>query len=212
VPGGAARDPDEIVGRTVLERILPGEPIRLERLTAKDVQPGLAALVGKGSRAVSLDVSDSDRVSGFIDPGATVDVIVTFPKERDIPAETVTMGQNLRVLAVDEILSETAQGEEPVTKEQVTLAMNPVDAERILHAVKVGEPRLTLRSYIDHEVTPLPTTRSTSRIGRVSVSIGEWWEAFTPEAFAAMQARLERARLPEPLPIDASLLRPLHTP
>lgn len=211
VPDSVAHDMEKLLGRTVKERLLPGEVIRPERLAPEGLQSGLSALVDKGGRAVSLEVSDADRVSGFIEPGDAVDVLVTFPKERDVPAATVTLGQNLRVLAVDEVMSETAEGE-PVKKEQITLAINPVDAERIVHASTQGEPRLTLRADADHEIFPL-ASGPIARLGAESYSVKQWREMVTATEYAAMVARLEQERKPEPVAVDPHLLRPIvHKP
>jgi pilus assembly protein CpaB len=206
VPDGVALNVEDLVGRTVTERLLPGEAIRMARLAPRDAQSGLAALVGEGSRAVSLEVSNGEKVSGFIEPGDQVDVLVTFLKERQVPAETVMLGENVRVLAVDHVMSETAEGE-PIEKQRVTLALNPVDAERLVHAAEVGKPRLALRAMADNGITPIAGVAPPPRLGSLTYSVKEWREKVSPGQYAAMVSRLERHTAPKPLPVDPHLLR-----
>ncbi|MCA9495191.1 MAG: hypothetical protein KC621_34925 [Myxococcales bacterium] len=50
-----------IEGRTLLERIYPGECIRMERLAPVDSQGGLEALVPTGMRAITLNLPTDAR-------------------------------------------------------------------------------------------------------------------------------------------------------
>lgn len=151
VPITALQGPEDIVGRTAIERILAGELVRIERLAPPSAGRGLNAIVPTGLRAISLDLADEQQVSGFIEPGDGVDLLVTIPSAGSADkqlAETVTLVQAARVLAVNEKISETVRGHQ-VVRQQVTLAVPPDIVERVTHALEVGRAKLTLRSEID---------------------------------------------------------------
>lgn len=150
LPDSALLQVEHLVGRTVLERLLAGDLVRYERLAPAEAGQGLSALVPRGMRALSLDLADGEQVSGFIEPGDGVDLLVTLPvdKSDQRAAETITLVQGVRVLAVNERISETVSGEQ-IRRPRVTLAVSPDVVERITHALEVGAPKLTLRSAID---------------------------------------------------------------
>jgi Flp pilus assembly protein CpaB len=177
VPGMAATTSEELIGRTVRERVLPGEYVRLERLAPKKAGLGINAIIPDNSRAVALNLVDDDRVAGFIAPGNRVDLLVTLPDGDGRPAETVTVAQALIVLAVDERISTTATGEQ-VHRPQVTLAVPRVDAERVVHAVHAGEAKLTLLS--DVELSHTATEGAT-----VSEILGEPGQRMSASEFRA---------------------------
>jgi pilus assembly protein CpaB len=207
LPVGVALTLDELVGRTVIERLLPGEVVFPQRLAPKDTEPGLAALVSRGQRALALELKDSGRVAGFVAPGDIVDVLVTFEDEDGHPAETTTLVQSAKVLAVDEKMSEMADGE-VVMKPQVTLSLGAPDAERVAHAARSGRVRLTLHATADY-TTGQSSLIPGRRLGQTSLSVIEWRETVSFEELASMQATLERWHRPEPVHVDPHLLRPV---
>jgi len=145
----ALRMPEQIVGRVPAEAIERDEPVREERLASPDAGRGLNAIIPKGMRALSVDISDGSAVSGFLEPGNYVDVLVTLdPASSRDATETVTLLQAVTVLAVDTRLggprTGTAEG-----RPSVTVAVSPEQAERLTHAVAEGEVTLTLRNDID---------------------------------------------------------------
>jgi Flp pilus assembly protein CpaB len=211
IPVGVALTIDELVGRTVIDRLLPGEVVFPQRLAPEDTEPGLAALVHRGQRAVAINLVDAGRVAGFVLPGDIVDVLVTFEDEEGLPAETLTLVEGVRVLAVDEKMSEMADGE-VVTKPQVTLSLAAVDAERVTHAARLGKVRLTLHALADYTVVQSSLTPG-RRLGGRALSVVEWRETVSFEELASMTDALDRAHRPDPVHVDPHLLRPLaHEP
>jgi len=211
LPAGVALSMEDVLGRTVIERLLPGEVVFPQRLAPEGAEPGLAALVSKGQRAVALNLADAGRVAGFVLPGDIVDVLVTFESEDGIPAETNTLVEGVRVLAVDEKMSVMADGE-VVTKPQVTLSLAAVDAERVTHAARLGKVRLTLHATADY--TDLHSSLAAGRrLGAHSLSVVEWRETVSMEELASMTDTLDRSHRPTAVEVDPHLLRPLaHEP
>ena len=138
------RDMNQVIGRVPKERILKNEFIRQSRLAAPDGGFGLNAIVPKGMRAVSISVSAGSAVSGFINPGNYVDVIVT------VGGQTVTLLEAVTILAVDDRMGPRSSKSSSKGKgETITLAVTPDNAERVQHATKSGSITLTLRNDID---------------------------------------------------------------
>lgn len=148
VPDSVLRQIDQAVGRVPRERILAHEFIRDERLADPAAGVGLNAIIPRGMRAMSLDISDGSSVSGFLNPGNYVDVLVTIKGDEEGEAETVTLLQAVTVLAVNNRLGDGTAGEGS-KKPSVTLAVTPDLAEKLTHAVAQGNVTLTLRNDID---------------------------------------------------------------
>ncbi|MEZ4317999.1 MAG: Flp pilus assembly protein CpaB [Myxococcota bacterium] len=159
IPAEALSVKEEAINRVPRERVLDREFIRKERLALREAGRGLNAIVPRGMRAVSLDISGGSAVSGFLNPGNYVDILVTIG-ERGGALQTVTMLQAVTVLAVNDRL-----GAKEVTKEKakkskggkksrrskpsVTVAVTPDQAEKITYAHTEGAVTLTLRNDID---------------------------------------------------------------
>jgi pilus assembly protein CpaB len=130
------------------ERILALEFIREERLADPEAGIGLNAIIPRGMRALSINISDGSAVSGFLNPGNYVDVLVTIEGDETREAETRTLLQAVTVLAVNSRLGNSAEALERA-RPSVTLAVTPDLAEKLAHAVAQGAVTLTLRNDID---------------------------------------------------------------
>jgi pilus assembly protein CpaB len=151
---------DEAVGRTVQVSLVKGEPILLARLADEKRGRGLAAILPKGMRAMSVGVNRVIGVSGHVQPGDYVDVIVTMRPDdesaRKLAIKASAMAkvilQNIKVLAVGEHL--TTKGNKAVKVPAVTLEVNPEQSERLALASRHGGIVLTMRSRIDQDEVP----------------------------------------------------------
>jgi pilus assembly protein CpaB len=150
-------DPTKLAGMVVRVQITAGQPLTKGAL----VQPGdrgfLAAALGPGMRAISVQVDARTGVSGFIFPGDRVDIVlsqsVTTPGSEGPPllaAETIV--RNVRVLATDQrTVPEDAEGKREVkTFSTVTMEVTPRLAEKIAVAQSIGQITLALRSIADN--------------------------------------------------------------
>lgn len=149
VPDAVLREQEQAVGRVPRERILQSEFIREERLADSEAGLGLNAIIPRGMRALSINITDGSAVSGFLNPGNYVDTLVTLRGDEDQEeAETVTLLQAVPVLAVNARVGERNVSADEL-KPSVTVAVTPEQAERLTHAVAQGEVTLTLRNDID---------------------------------------------------------------
>ena len=133
-----------------------GQPITQGSLVGPNDRGFLAAALGPGMRAVTVPVSTTSGVAGFVFPGDRVDVILTqeVTGGGDGPALKVseTIVRNLRVLATDQrIDSKDEEGKTVVkTFSMVTVEATPRLAEKVAVAQSLGTLSLSLRSIADN--------------------------------------------------------------
>ena len=149
VPDSVLRQAEQAIGRVPRERILQREFIREERLADPTAGVGLNAIIPRGMRALSINIAEGSAVSGFLNPGNYVDVVVTPPALDGKPSQTFTMMQAVTVLAVNTRLGETTDSETGPGRPSVTLAVTPEQAEKLTHAFTQTRMILTLRNDID---------------------------------------------------------------
>lgn len=146
---------EDFAGWVARDPFVPGEPITEAKIVAPSSRGFLAAVLRPGMRAVSVPVTPTSGISGFVFPGDQVDMVVseTLPSvdgnsnaSQRKAAETVL--HDLRVLAVDQKLDSKAG--EAVVAQRVTLEVTPKQAEKIAVASEMGKLSLSLRS-----LTPL---------------------------------------------------------
>lgn len=134
---------DEAVGRLVKETILEGELLRYGRLYSEEEKPGLTFVIPPGKRAVSVAVNEVIGVAGFIKPGDRVDVLSTFDAQEVGRTVTVTVLQDVEVLAISQRMEDKKP--DAVVATTATLALSLDEAEKITLAEERGRLRLVLR-------------------------------------------------------------------
>jgi pilus assembly protein CpaB len=152
VPDGAFLTPEHVVGQRPKERILPNELVRAARLSDPANGEGLNAILPREMRAISVELSDGPALSGFLDPGNSVDVLVTLDTERPggTDVETHLLLQSLFVLGVNGVAqSASSDAVDPDQRPSVTLLVTAQQAEQVAHADSIGDLRLTLRNDQD---------------------------------------------------------------
>lgn len=156
IKGNAGADPQALIGTVVRNEITAGQPITQGALIKPGERGFLAAALGPGMRAVTLPVSVTTGVGGFIFPGDRVDVLLTqdVAGGGDGPPLKVseTVLRNLRVLATDQRTSATNEEGKPEVQRAatVTVEATPKIAEKIAVAQTIGSLSLVLRSIADN--------------------------------------------------------------
>ena len=171
----------ELANSVVRMDVFAGEPIN----EAKLVRPGdsglMAALLAPGMRAVTTRVSVESAAGGFIMPGDHVDVILTTQLARDLNNRNTAVGrqyvsttifQNVRVLAVNQRYSNTAEAPAAnPTVSYATLEMSQIDAEILEEAALSGTISLTLRGLQPNGPARSASTTSRDDVPRDSTLI-----------------------------------------
>jgi pilus assembly protein CpaB len=154
--GAPDADISKLLGTVVRNPITAGQPLTKGALVGPNDRGFLAAALGPGMRAVTVPVSATSGVAGFIFPGDRIDMVLTqdVAGGGDGPPLKVseTIVRNLRVLATDQrIDSKNEEGKTEVkTFTTVTLEATPRIAEKIAVAQSMGTLSLSLRSIADN--------------------------------------------------------------
>ena len=150
-PDGAFESPEKLAGRVAVVNIAAREPITELRLAAEGTAAGLAAIIPEGYRAMTVKVDDAAGISGFIQPGTLVDVVVTIDPEgiaRQDPISKIVL-QNIKVLASGQNIDKPKDEREATSVKAVTLQVTPEQAEKLALASSEGKLQLVMRSQID---------------------------------------------------------------
>jgi pilus assembly protein CpaB len=144
------RSPDELAGAVVRVGIAADEPITEARLVKPGDRGFMAAVLDPGMRAVSVAVTATSGISGFVFPGDRVDLLVTHSIRGDgddgrkSALATETVLREIRVVAIDQRADD--QNTTPTVVRTVTFEVTPKQAEIINVARRLGELTLSLRS------------------------------------------------------------------
>lgn len=147
VPRDAVTDSAEIEGYVATAEVLAGEMLMQSRFSSHDSGSTLAALISENMRAITLRVDDVVGVAGFLLPGNYVDVLATKVDRRSKIAQTETVLQKIRVLAVDQ--KARTDDNEPIVVRSVTLEMTAKESEILTKRRAEGTIQLTLRNPND---------------------------------------------------------------
>ena len=142
---------EKMSGMIARAPFVAGEPIREAKLVDAKGSGFMAAILPKGMRAVSTQISPETGAGGFILPNDHVDVILTRrdagkTSGGDQGSETI-LG-NVRVLAIDQKVQEK-DGQKVVVGKTATLELSPRQAETLTLAQHLGTLSLALRSITD---------------------------------------------------------------
>ena len=132
----------------------------------------MSSLLPAGKRAVSTEISVATGAGGFVLPNDRVDVIMVRRGDdgRYLTEEVLT---NIRVLAVDQQIQESPDGQKTVIGTTATLELTP-DQARVIAVAQQMADRLTLalRSVADaQEPDTIAADHLLSRGGRAEIQI-----------------------------------------
>jgi len=154
--GAPEADLQKLLGTVVRNPVTAGQPLTKGALVGPNDRGFLAAALGPGMRAVTVPVSNTTGVAGFIFPGDRVDMMLT----QDVAGGgdgpplkvTETVIRNLRVLATDQRTDSKDEEGKTVVKtfNTVTVETTPRLAEKIAVAQTLGSLSLSLRSIADN--------------------------------------------------------------
>lgn len=150
-PEGTFDALDKVIGRITVTRIAAREPVTNFRLAAEGATAGLSAIVPEGYRAMTVKVDDESGLSGFLNPGAIVDVLAIINPSGSGTGDPISkiVLQNIKVLANGENMDEPKDRREASKVRTVTLQVTPEQAEKLALASADGRLRLALRNSID---------------------------------------------------------------
>lgn len=158
-----------IFGKKVMFNISKKEPILWSDVEGAGLSGmGLAPMINKKMRAISLNIGGSQGVSGMIMPNDRVDILGTFVlPSKTIPGEmesvTLTVLQDVTVLATGQLLAKqqllAERSRRGASYSTITVEVTPKEAELLVFAEQSnGQLTLALRNPSDVYYEPrLPT-------------------------------------------------------
>jgi len=164
-----------LTGSIARAPFVAGEPMRESKLIKSNGSGYMAAVLDKGMRAISTEISPETGAGGFILPNDHVDVILS---RRDREAEkstgteshtSETIMVNIRILAIDQTLGEK-DGQKVVIGKTATLELTPRQAETLALSRQLGTLSLSLRSLADANESGLPTDDERSSGKRAGIN------------------------------------------
>ena len=140
---------DSPVGQRVMVPLKAGDPILVSHFeTAREAE--FSTMINPKGRAVTVDVQERSAVGLWVRPNDHVDVIGSFRDPETSQLKTVTLLQNVVVLATGHINANTTYvPEEEKRFQTVTLLALPEEAELLTLAQETGTITLLLRNPDD---------------------------------------------------------------
>jgi pilus assembly protein CpaB len=147
-----ATDEKKVLGRVVLEHLAQGQPVLWSDFESEKTKltRGLAAVVQKGQRAITLPVDVSGSFANQLRPADRVDILGTF--SRDKREVTVTVLQNVLVLSTNGRKEEGPDGEKQMVVNAITLSLDLDEAEVLSFARRHGAIDFVLHGADDIDV------------------------------------------------------------
>jgi len=107
----------------------------------------LSAIISQPTRAISLNFSGDCGVAGWIRPSDHVDILGTFIDPKDGQMISVTLLENVLILATDRTAAKApTKADSKRSYDTVTMMVLPEEAEVLALAAELGKLRLTLRN------------------------------------------------------------------
>ena len=161
VLAGATSDGDAFTDLIALSNIYPGEQLIPEKFGgASDVQVEASLPIPKGNMAISVNLTDTARVAGFVNPGSEVAIFLSGnvqPANEDFTRLLLDRVTVIGVGSTTQVTTTTTDPEGAQTVEQLprtllTLSLDQDQVEKVLFAQGHGElafALLTPDSQID---------------------------------------------------------------
>jgi pilus assembly protein CpaB len=145
----------DFVGAVARTPLAAGEPITEGRVVLPGSRGFMAAVLQPGMRAVSVPVTATSGISGFVFAGDKVDLILTHVVQPAASGErerqaSETILHDIRVVAMDQRL-DAKPGEPAQIAKTATLEVTPKQTEMITLAQEMGKLSLSLRSLQEPE-------------------------------------------------------------
>ena len=151
LPPGYFSDPSSLEGRVLITALKQNEPITESKLAPENVSTGgVSAILKPGKRAIAVKGDKVIGISGFINPGNLVDVLVTLTDPRSKKEVTKLVLEKIPVLATGTEIQENGKGD-PAPVDVYTLEVSPEEGEKLALAAARGRLQFALRNVTDSE-------------------------------------------------------------
>lgn len=202
VPAGAFSSVDSVIGRVTKMNVFIGEAIVPGRLAPIGSGPGLELKIPPGQRAMAVRINDVAGISGLIQPGSRVDVLVTIKEDESDKQIAKLFMSNMQVLSVGSEVQRDASGK-PISATTVTLGVTPEESERLAIAMNTGAIQLVLRGYGDPDSVRTKGATSSDILSQLKGT-----GSVIPASSPAARPRIVYRPLPAPPPVVKKVAPP----
>lgn len=140
---GAVSSVADMSGQVALTTVFPNEQVTRAKFGSAGEQDNLN--IPEGNFAISVNLSDTGRVAGFVSPGSTVAIFLSGAIEEGKDATRLLLPK-VKVIAVAQTTVTTsttspagAQTTEALPRTLFTLSVNQNEAEKVMYAALHGE-------------------------------------------------------------------------
>jgi len=158
------KDVDKVVGQVVVVNLHEGDPLQWSQFQENRGFEHLSNVIPKMGRAISIKLSPEAAVGNWVRPNDHVDVLGTFRDPVSGQMVTITLLQNVVVLATGKLTSATNVNLVPENDRNysnATIAVLPEDAEIMVLAQDLGALYMSLRNPEDMSLRTSDRTRAT---------------------------------------------------
>src|SRR5690606_18918337 len=138
-------------GRAVAFDVKAGEMLMWSQMEGEKV-PTFSTRIEAGRRAITVAVDEINSISGLLEPGDLIDLLVTVDQQGE--KVTVPLLQGVRVMATGQRSVDDPKSGERRMYSTVTLNTDPLQAQNVVLAREAGRITALLRNPQDS--TPLP--------------------------------------------------------
>jgi pilus assembly protein CpaB len=151
IPVGYFSSTADLKDRVLVTPLKLNEPVTEAKLAPTSVKTGgVSAVIKPGMRAIAVKGDKIIGISGFINPGNRVDVIVTVEEPKTKKIKSKIFLENMAVLATGTQIEKNEKGE-PMPVDVYTLEVSPEQAEKVALAASEGRLQFALRGVTDSE-------------------------------------------------------------
>ena len=175
---GVQTSPDALKGTVALQNLLAGEQIVADKFGTNAAEVASPLGIPKDKMAVSINLTDPDRVAGFVNPGSEVAIFVSSSEQTEGTAapgtpnavglpRTKLLLSRVTVLGVGSTTPVTTtttaedgtQQTEQLPRTLLTLALTQDEAQKVILASKIYEVTFALLTE-ESSVNEAPATNS----------------------------------------------------
>lgn len=143
---------ERVIGQKLMVPLQRGDLIVWSQFHSDGSSQRLSNVVSRAMRAVSISVSGVASVSNMVRPNDHIDILASFSDERKGGKVTVTLMQDVIVIATGQVTGNTNLTLLDSSKRSystITLLVLPEQAEMLVLAEQLGQLHLTLRNPED---------------------------------------------------------------
>lgn len=131
--------------RAIIRIMEPGEIVLESKVTDFGQDAGVSSRLSRGMRAFALRVDVASGVSGFLNPGDTVDIFWSGRNDRGTITRLIQ--ERVKLIAIDQ--SADGDNNRPVVARTVTVEVAPISVAALAQAQATGKLSLSLRGAED---------------------------------------------------------------